>query len=429
MDSNDINNSLSELESLKKEYDSLREKFDKQEILNERLLQSALVSKFSYFARYRAFVWVIYPLVGLFFAWLIFSNLHLNIWLGISLLALFAVSMCFELILTRRLCRNSFENCDLHSFACRVKRVRKAYGLFYIVATLISLIWLCYFYMAVFHAYTPAADFVGPFFWRLSVLLPLAIVTLIFGYRRFCRHCNDLVRQIEAPETPAPRRRRWLTAIISALVVLWALFGFFAMYKGIPPFGKRPVQTEQYIRLAGDTSTSGSFSIWEISTAVSLPSSLPQSASSFKTPAVAAYLLADTAAVSHSLPDSDSIIFRWGAPNSDGSLPLYALKKTTPQGPALSSAVVGAPIIEKVEVSDSDNSLFIQMLPEAAALFHQITLDLSTRSERTYIAIMVGRTVWSAPAVVGVIPQGACCIPGNFSRQQADSLASEIVAN
>ena len=62
---NQNNHNLSELDQLKVQYEMLKERFDQQEIINERLLKSSIKSSTDYYTRFRRRQFVLYPSVAL----------------------------------------------------------------------------------------------------------------------------------------------------------------------------------------------------------------------------------------------------------------------------------------------------------------------------------------------------------------------------
>ena len=50
---NNENNNLNELEQLKEQYETLKEQFDQQEIVNDRLMKSSIKSNVNFYMRYR----------------------------------------------------------------------------------------------------------------------------------------------------------------------------------------------------------------------------------------------------------------------------------------------------------------------------------------------------------------------------------------
>ena len=67
MENND-NNNLSELDQLKAQYETLKQQFDKQEIINDRLMKSSIKRNVDFFTRYRKMQGVFSCAIQLFFS-------------------------------------------------------------------------------------------------------------------------------------------------------------------------------------------------------------------------------------------------------------------------------------------------------------------------------------------------------------------------
>ena len=77
------NNNLNELEQLKAQYETLKQQFDQQEIVNERLMKSSIKNNVDFYMRYRWKQYILYPvgiLAGLLIIkWEFGNNLSLTI--------------------------------------------------------------------------------------------------------------------------------------------------------------------------------------------------------------------------------------------------------------------------------------------------------------------------------------------------------------
>ena len=58
------NNNLNELEQLKAQYETLKQQFDQQEIVNKRLMKSAIQTNVDFFARNRKVAMYVYPIIA-----------------------------------------------------------------------------------------------------------------------------------------------------------------------------------------------------------------------------------------------------------------------------------------------------------------------------------------------------------------------------
>jgi preprotein translocase subunit SecD len=108
----------------------------------------------------------------------------------------------------------------------------------------------------------------------------------------------------------------------------------------------------------------------------------------------------DVPALMETWQNSDSIVVKKEVNQSDEgnqqSSRLFALKKSTSQGPAISSAVMGGkPIIQRVEVSvsyrNADNyvPIIVHLTPDASQLWSQFTREVEGR----YAALVIDGVV------------------------------------
>ena len=58
------NNNLNELEQLKAQYETLKQQFDHQEIVNKRLMKSAIQTNVDFFERNRKVAMFVYPIIA-----------------------------------------------------------------------------------------------------------------------------------------------------------------------------------------------------------------------------------------------------------------------------------------------------------------------------------------------------------------------------
>ena len=59
---NNENNNLNELDQLKAQYETLKQQFDQQEIVNDRLMKSSIRSNVDFYMRYRWKQYILYPI-------------------------------------------------------------------------------------------------------------------------------------------------------------------------------------------------------------------------------------------------------------------------------------------------------------------------------------------------------------------------------
>ena len=368
---NNENNNLNELDQLKAQYETLKQQFDQQEIVNDRLMKSSIRNNVNFFMRYRWKQYILYPLailVGLLFIkWKFHGNLSLMLfWITYSL-----VCFAFELWMLRKLHIKTLENNDLLTLSNQARRFKKLFTLLTILCAVPMLILSVGLFAHIGYDHFPSF---GRFLAVLCITLVFFVGIGVMGIRYVTRPCDEIIRQIEAVEpttnrkTGSGKKQKWFcVAMMFAFLCfdVWA-YMIVASHLRLPPMW----QTKEYVRAANDFSTEGKLEFWEI---------------------YADTLVAeeDVPVVMENRQRGDSLVVMRSdcRPNPiekrhDTSL-LYVLKKTTPEGPAISSAVLGGtPLVAGVTVTyphrypiNEPLQLFVFMTSEARQLWSTFTAE------------------------------------------------------
>jgi len=214
------------------------------------------------------------------------------------------------------------------------------------------------------------------------------IVLGISEVRYKTRPCDEIIRQIDASDntiinrkTGIDRKQRWFcVAMLVAFIGLdiWA-YTIVGTYLKLPPMW----QSKEYVRAENDLSTEGTLEFWEI--------------------------YVDTLVAEEEAPSllerwqgNDSIVVKvgnypkkvfglnregdhvWKSEESLGNqVILYKLKKTSPEGPAISAAVLdGKPMVQKVFVNHprkypntEAEPMIVSLTPEASRLWSTFTTE------------------------------------------------------
>ena len=367
---NQENNNLNELDQLKAQYETLKQQFDQQEIVNDRLMKTAIQTNIDYFTRNRKVAMIVYPILAVLM-YIYFEVIGFRVF-GIILVLLIAICTFVELWLTRNTRQNVVDNSDLLTLSRNMQKLKTGYSIY--VA-----IWLfvCFVFGAAFtFQYVTRQGLDGASFtnviWALVFMGLLMLVFGIVAYRNFVGHCNDVIRQIESYDgKPQPKSPRMFLLFLGSMI---AVFGIGVL---LVHFALRPTI---YARAENDHSTKGKLEIWEIY------------ADTIVSPN-------DTKLVMEQWMQSDSVVVMKselpvGENQQDSRI--FALKKTTHQGPAISSGVMGGkPIIQSVETSVSsknDNGyvpIIVRLTPDASQLWSQFTRETAGR----YAALVIDGAV------------------------------------
>ena len=392
---NNENNNLSELDQLKAQYETLKQQFDQQEIINDRLMKSSIKSNVDFYMRYRWKQYLLYPvalLCGLLITkWEFGNNLSLRLfWMSYCLVS-FAVEMC----MLRKLHVKTIENNDLLTLSNQARRFKKLFTLF----TILSAVPMLILSVGLF-AHTGYDHF--PSFGRFLAVLCFTLVFFVgigvIGFRHVTRPCDDIIQKIEASENPTDKRtgfgsrQKWFCVAMFVTFLgldVWA-YMIVASHLKLPPTW----HNMKYVRPADDLSSEGTLEFWEV---------------------YADTLVAeeDVPVVMENWQRGDSLVIMRSDCQPDpvemsyGTSRLYALKKTTSEGPAISSAVLGGkPMVAYVEFSyqrsfpDTEPMpMYVFFTSEVRQLWYRFTTEIAGR--RTAI-VMDGVVIQDWQVMCGI---------------------------
>lgn len=364
MENND-NNNLSELDQLKAQYETLKQQFDQQEIVNDRLMKSSIKSNVDFFMRYRWRQYILYP-IALLGALLItkweFGN---NLSLRLFCIAYFVLSFAVEIWMLRKLHVKTLENNDLLTLSNQAR----SFKLFYTLLTILSGVPMLILTVGLFaHAGYDHFPGFARFLIVLCVMLVFFVGVGVMAIRTVTRPCDEIIRQIEASETAAnkttgfDKRQKWFCVVMFVAFLcldVWA-YMIVASHLKLPPMWR----TVEYVRPADDHSTEGKLAIWEV--------------------------FADTVVPEKDVPEmrqalsvlNDSYVLM---EDPSDEVRLYVLKKNSQEGPAISSAILGGkPMVQRVDVtkptkypSNVSVPMIVWLTPEAGQLWHEYTKRLT----------------------------------------------------
>ena len=344
---NNENNNLSELDQLKAQYETLKQQFDQQEIVNDKLMKSSIKSNVDFYMRYRWKQYILYPfgiLVGLLaIKWKFPGNLSLMLFYITYML----VSFAFEIGMLRKLHIKTLENNDLLTLSTRARDFKKFYSLFWILGAVTMLILFVGLFAHAGYDHLPSLR---------SLLIVFCAALLIFvsvgivDIRHKTKPCDEIIRQIEASEAAENRKtgfdkkqKCFCIAMIVAFLCLdvWA-YMIVASHLKLPPMWR----TVEYVRAADDFSTEGKLEFWEVyADTLVAEEDVPAMMDGWHVSDSLVVMKSKESSFEIGL-DKESYHVWKNEDDSGHQMRLYALKKTTPEGPAISSAVLhGKPMV------------------------------------------------------------------------------------
>lgn len=384
MEKND-NNNLSELDQLKAQYETLKQQFDQQEILNDRLMKSSIKRSTDFYKRYRTIQFMVYPLmviVGLLtIKWLFGNNLSLRLfWVAFCVICFVA-----ELWMTKMVRFKTLENNDLLTLSNHARSFKKLYAIFvvsYVIPIIIIVVGWIISEIGINFSFENSII-------AFCFVLVFSVVVAWAEVRYKTRPCDEIISQIEAFEAPMDKksgfdkRQKWFcVAMIVAFIGLdvWA-------YTIVGSRLKLPLmwQTKEYVRAAEDLSTEGKLEIWEIAADTLVAEEDVSAVMKWWQQSDSLVLM--TARNSNVAVGMDEESTHAWKENEVQQVRLYALKKTTSEGPAISSAVLdGKPMVAYAVFTHPHKfrnaepvPIFVFLTSEARQLWYQFTTKITGR--------------------------------------------------
>ena len=367
---NQENNNLNELDQLKAQYEELKQRFEQQEIVNDRLMKTAIQTNINFFTRNRKVAMIVYPILAVLM-YIYFEVMGFRAF-GIILVVLIAICTFVELWLTRNTRQNVVDNSDLLTLSRNMQKLKTGYSIYVAIWLFVCFVFgTAFTFQYVTRQGLDVANFTNVI-WALVFMGLLLLVFGIVAYRNFVGHCNDVIRQIGTYDgKPQPKSQRTFLLFLGSMIVA---FGIVIL---LVTFALRPTT---FVRAENDISTEGKLEFWEVY------------ADTLVSPN-------DTKIVMEQWMQSDSIVVMKSelpADENQQNSRIFALKKATPQGPAISSSVMGGkPIIQSVETSVSSKNddgyvpIIVHLTPDASQLWSQFTRETAGR----YAALVIDGAV------------------------------------
>jgi protein-S-isoprenylcysteine O-methyltransferase Ste14 len=198
------NNNMQEMEQMRSQLNLLKQKLDKQEIVNDRLMRQSMRQKMSWINKYRWLALLAIPVVALCFLPMTFQ-LGLSWWLYGFTVLFVAVDAVLDWHVNRTSDRD-FMRGNLMETAqrlTRMKQIRNQQLLFGMIVLVVWMGWLVYeVYMAGHSA--PAGSDLLPVSWcYLGGIFVGGVIGLILGLKIFFkmqRTNDEIIDQIEEME-------------------------------------------------------------------------------------------------------------------------------------------------------------------------------------------------------------------------------------
>ena len=408
---NNENNNLNELEQLKAQYETLKEQFDQQEIVNDRLMKSSIDQSVGFYKRNRWGQVVLYPLAALLGVLIIKWDMGNNLSAKVFWVAFCATCLVIELLLTRKLQLKTFENDDLLTLANRARDFKKLFATFTILNYSTGIILTLGMLLAWIGKGAPNLGAVTVVF-GIAIVIFVVLGTAEIRYKT--KPCDEIINQIEAAEAPRDKKsdfdKKQKRFCIAMIVVFlgFDIWGGYLFAKHLKLVG----DTFRYERAEGDLSTKGSLEIWEIYNLTWVSDK--------------ARFLETTM-----VEDNDSLVYRWSADTTE--LVLYTLKKTTEVGPAISSAVLGGkPLVKRLETGPYKEGTFtaimLELMPEATILFRRLTEEALLQPQPVNIAVVIDGQVYQEWRIANAVCSAFFINANpNWSKDEVEAFCNRLI--
>ena len=430
---NQENNNLSELDQLKAQYETLKQQFDQQEIVNDRLMKSSIKRNVGFFTRYRRRQFILYPLAilaGLLITKWEFGN---NLSLRLFLIAYLVVSFAVEIWMLRKLHVKTLENNDLLTLSNQARSFKMFFTLFTILSAVPMLILSVGLFAHAGYDHFPSF---GRFLAVLCITLVLFVSVGIAEIRHKTKLCDEIIQQIEASEgtenkkTGFDKKQKWFcVAMFVAFLCLdvWA-YMIVASHLKLTLMWR----TVKYERAANDLSAEGKLAIWEVyADTLVAEEDVPAMMDGWH--ACDSLVVMKSKELSFEMGLDKESYHVWKNEDDSGhQMRLYALKKTTPEGPAISSAVLGGkPMVAYVVFTYPRRSantepvpIFVFLTSEARQLWYRFTTEIA--GHRTAI-VMDGVVIQDWQVMCG-IDNGKFMIMKDWSsKEELDAFCKHLI--
>jgi predicted P-loop ATPase/GTPase len=251
------NNNLNELEQLKAQYETLKQQFDQQEIVNKRLMKSAIQTNFDFFERNRKVAMFVYPIIAvLMYIYLEVMGFRTS---AIILVILMAIATFVELWLTRNTRQHVVDNSDLLTLSQNMQKLKTGYSIYVVIWLFVCFVFAVAF---TFQYATNQGITLTNAMWVLCFMGMLLLVFGIVAYRTFVGHCNNVIRQIDAIEgRPTTKKNMTFWYFMGSLTAL-IVVGLLIFYQLLKP--------TVYTRAENDMNTAGTleFKVLDVDTMV-----------------------------------------------------------------------------------------------------------------------------------------------------------------
>lgn len=181
-----------ELDDLKVQYQSLQEKFNQQEIVNNDLIHEMIQTKIANFKRRNAEIILTYGLLAATVCWSCF-RFELSLPFMIISIVLFALIGLFEWFSCRKVLKINTENTDIQTLVQKMENVCTRFSLVWITGVFALCVWMMWFIFEIGEKRT--IPYLRSSFVMVTIILAIAIILIICNIDRLAKMSDELLAQ------------------------------------------------------------------------------------------------------------------------------------------------------------------------------------------------------------------------------------------
>ena len=181
-----------ELDDLKVQYQSLQEKFNQQEIVNNDLIHEMIQTKIGNFKRRNAEIVLTYGLLAATVCWSYF-RFELSLPFMIISIVLFALIGLFEWFSCQKVLKINTEDVDIQTLVHKMESIRTRFSLVWITGVFALCLWMLWFIYEIGEKRT--IPILRSSFVMVAVILVIAIILIICNIDRLAKMSDELLAQ------------------------------------------------------------------------------------------------------------------------------------------------------------------------------------------------------------------------------------------
>ena len=184
-----------ELEQMRQDYAALKERFDRQQIINDRLMEKAFKSNVRWLSADRL-SGLIAGALGIPLIIAISIIKHVDWWFPAVWSIFIVIAIWAMLRMYRNLSKETLYEDDILSATKKVKRFKQQYHRFFFVSMTAVVILAGSYAPTVYHSWSTPEQGTKMVFFLVLLVVVLSIIGYLF-YKRLMRACDSIIEQLQ----------------------------------------------------------------------------------------------------------------------------------------------------------------------------------------------------------------------------------------